>query len=223
MRKLFVCLANSRKYSGRCIAGIELCYRSDGRLHIVENAQHQPQWIRPISQSDFGELASHWVRHIKLGDLVELEVTEGGCLQNSYQSENVYFEKDSLKVVEKLQLTYERLEKLAIRLPTPLFGCRNRAIPIERTSGLYESLTFVKVQKPCLRWRDEIGQRPQERLNFIYNDSEYDLALTDIEFVEKYMADNDVLQKANETYLTVSLSMPYDRKLYKLAAGVFMI
>ena len=223
MRKLFVCLANSRKYSGRCIAGIELCYRSDGRLHIVENAQHQPQWIRPISQSDFGELASHWVRHIKLGDLVELEVTEGGCLQNSYQSENVYFEKDSLKVVEKLQLTGERLEKLAIRQPTPLFGCRNRAIPIERTSGLYESLTFVKVQKPCLRWRDEIGQRPQERLNFIYNDSEYDLALTDIEFVEKYMADNDVLQKANETYLTVSLSMPYDRKLYKLAAGVFMI
>ncbi len=163
------------------------------------------------------------MRHIKLGDLVEVEITEGGCLQNSYQSENVYFEKDSLRVVEKLQLTHERLEKLAIQLPTPLFGCRNRAISIERITGLYESLVFIKVQKPCLRWRDEIGHRPQERLSFIYNGSEYDLALTDIEFVEKYMSDNDILQKANETYLTVSLSMPYDNKLYKLAAGVFMI
>ena len=223
MKKLFVCLANSRKYSGRCIAGIELSYRADGLLQIVENERHQPRWIRPISQSDFGELAAHWVRHIKLGDLVEIEATEGGCLPNSYQSENIYFKKDTLRVVEKLQLTKERLEKLIIRLPTPLFGCRSRAIPIERTTGLYESLMFVKIQNPTLRWRDEVGARPQERLSFSYNNSEYDLALTDIEFVEKYMADNDILQKANVTYLTVSLSMPYDRKLYKLAAGVFMI
>ncbi len=223
MRKLFVCLANSRKYSGRCIAGVELRYGADGRLRIVENAQHQPQWIRPISQSDFGELAAHWVRHIRLGDLVEVEITEGGCHGNSYQSENVYFEKDSLKVVEKLPLTHERLEKLSLHESTPLFGCRRRAIPIDHIGGLYSSLTFVKVKNATIRWRDEIGARPQERLNFTYNDCNYDLALTDIEFVEKYMADNDILQKANQVYLTVSLSMPWDNRLYKLAAGVFMV
>lgn len=223
MRKLFVCLANSRKYSGRCIAGVELRYGADGRLRMVENAQHQPQWIRPISQSDFGELSAHWVRHIRLGDLVEVEITEGGCHSNSYQSENVYFEKDSIKVVEKLPLTHERLEKLSLHESTPLFGSRGLAIPIERIAGLYSSLTFVKIQNPAIHWRDEIGARPQERLNFTYNECEYNLALTDIEFVEKYMVDNDILQKANQVYLTVSLSMPYESKLYKLAAGVFMV
>ncbi len=224
MRKLFICLANSRKYSGRCIAGVELYHGTDGRLRMVENAEHQPKWIRPISQSDFGELAAHSVRHIRLGDLVEFDATEGGCHWNSYQSENVYFEKDSLKVVEKLPLTHERLEKLSMRLPTPLFGNRGRAIPIEKIDGLYQSLTFIKVQNPVIRFRDDIvGTRPQERLSFRYNNCDYDLALTDIEFVEKYLSDNDILKKANQVYLTVSLSMPYDKKLYKLAAGVFMI
>ena len=223
MRKLFVCLANSRKYSGRCIAGVELYYGSDGRLRMSENAEHQPKWIRPISQSDFGELPAHTVRHIRLGDLVAFEATEGGCHGNSYQTENVYFEKDTLNVVEKLPLTHERLEKLSVRLPTPLFGSRGLSIPIERIEGLYHSLTFVKVQNPSIHWRDEVGKRPQERLHFMYNDCPYDLALTDIEFVERYMEDNDILQKANQVYLTVSLSMPFDRRLYKLAAGVFMI
>lgn len=223
MRKLFVCLANSRKYSGRCIAGIELYYGADGRLRIVENEQHQPKWIRPISQSDFGELLPNCVRHIKLGDLVEVEVTEGGILYNSYQTENVCFENDSLRVVEKLPLTRERLQKLAVRLPTPLFGSHGRAISMDNINGLYSSLTFIKIDNPRVRVRDQIGARPQERLSFYYNRTEYDLALTDIEFVEKLMADEHILQKANEVYLTVSLSMPYDRKLYKLAAGVFII
>ena len=68
MRKLFICLANSRKYSGRCIAGVELYHGADGRLRMVETEQHHPQWIRPISQSEFGALNASDVRHIKLGD-----------------------------------------------------------------------------------------------------------------------------------------------------------
>jgi hypothetical protein len=224
MRKLFVCLANSRKYSGRCIAGIELYHGADGRLRMAENAQHQPKWIRPITQSEFGSLDVNDVRHIKLGDLIEVEITEGGILHNSYQTENVCFENDSLRVVEKLPLTRERLQRMAVRLPTPLFGSRGRAISMDNVNGLYSSLTFIKVEKPCFRWRDEVStRRPQERLSFVYNNWEYDLSLTDIEFIEKHMADEHILQKANEVYLTVSLSMPYDRKLYKLAAGVFMI
>ena len=223
MRKLFVCLANSRKLSGRCIAGIELYHGADGRLRMVENEQHQPKWIRPITQTEFGSLDANDVRHIKLGDLIEVEITEGAHHYNSYQTENVCFENDSLRVVEKLPLTRERLQKMAVRLPTPLFGSRGRAISMDNINGLYSSLTFIKVDNPSVRVRDEIGARPQERLHFYYNQTEYDLSLTDIEFVEKLMADEHILQKANEVYLTVSLSMPYSGKLYKLAAGVFMI
>lgn len=47
--------------------------------------------------------------------------------------------------------------------------------------------------------------------------------MTDIEFFEKYLSDNHVLEKAKEVYLTVSLSQPYEGKIYKLAAGVFCV
>ena len=224
MRKLFICLANSRKYSGRCIAGVELYHGADGRLRMVENEQHQPQWIRPISQSEFGALDASNVRHIKLGDLVEVEITEGVQHFNSYQTENVCFDENSLRVVEKILLSRERLQKLSIKQPMPLFGTRGCTLPMVGTNGLYASLTFIKVEKPHFHWRDGLANyRPQERLGFVYNNCNYDLALTDIEFIEKYQANNAILEEANEVYLTVSLSMPYENKLYKLAAGVFTV
>ena len=220
MRKLFVCLANSRKYSGRCIAGIELCRRPDGRLQIKETASLTPQWIRPISEGEFGELSSDWVRHIRLGDLIEVETTEKPS-NHVYQCENVHFDAQSLKVVEHLELTNDRLHRLSTKENCFLFGNRGCSISVENINSVHGSLQFIHVNDAALRWRDEPKARPQERINFQYNNVEYDLPLTDIEFVEKYMNDNCILEKANEVFLTVSLSLPKDGKLYKLAAGVF--
>jgi hypothetical protein len=222
MRKLFVCLANSRKYSGRCIAGIELATGSDGQLHIVRNQENNPKWIRPISQNEFGELYNEWVRHIRLGDLVEVElstVQEGYPPQ--YQSENLPFQPDSIVVKEHLNLHYERLSKLIINDKTPLFGCKRSALPTESAISLGRSLQLIRVENADIHWRDELGKRPQERLRFTYNNTIYDLPMTDIEFLEKYLLDNDILKKANEVFLTVSLGLPFGGKMYKLAAGVF--
>jgi hypothetical protein len=221
MRKLFVCLANSRKYSGRCIAGVELCRRPDGFLKMVETPEHHPSWIRPVSQSEFGELSSDWVRHIRLGDLIEVEV-ENKPLTHGYQCENVYFDAKSLQIVEHLDLTHDRLSRLSVRDNKFLFGSRGGSVSTESIDNVENSLQFIKVENATLRWRDEIGMRPQERLVFLYNDYEYDLPLTDIEFVEKYLKDNTILEKAKEVFLTVSLSLPHDGRLYKLAAGVFL-
>jgi hypothetical protein len=221
MRKLFVCLANSRKYSGRCIAGIELCRRPDGFLKIVETPEHHPLWIRPVSQSEFGELSSEWVRHIRLGDLIEVEI-ENKPITHGYQCENVYFDSKSLQIVEHLDLTYDRLKRLSIQHNSFLFGSRGGSVSIENVDKVESSLQFIKVEKATLRWREERGMRPQERLVFLYNDYEYDLPLTDLEFVEKYLKDDTILEKANNVFLTVSLSLPHDGRLYKLAAGVFL-
>ncbi len=46
--KRIVCLANSRKYSGRCIAGKELL--ADGR---------PGRWIRPVSARENEEVSEH--------------------------------------------------------------------------------------------------------------------------------------------------------------------
>jgi hypothetical protein len=221
MRKLFVCLANSRKYSGRCIAGVELFRRPDGFLKLVETPEHHPLWIRPISQSEFGELSSDCVRHIRLGDLIEVEV-ENKPISHGYQCENVHFDSNSLKIIEHLDLTHDRLNRLCIQDKRPLYGNYNNAIANDKIEDVSCSLQFIKVQYPTLHWRDEKGQRPQERLHFRYNDNAYNLPLTDIEFVEKYLKDDTILEKAQDVFLTVSLSLPHDGKLYKLAAGVFL-
>lgn len=221
MRKLFVCLANSRKYSGRCIAGVELCRHPDGFLRMVETPEHHPLWIRPVSQTEFGELSADWVRHIRLGDLIEVDV-ENKPITYGYQCENVYFDSKSLQFVEHLDMTYDRLSRLSIRNSKLLFGSLGGSVPTESIENVENSLQFIKVERATLRWRDERGMRPQERLVFRYNDIEYDLPLTDIEFVEKYLKDNDILEKSKDVFLTVSLSLPHDGKLYKLAAGVFL-
>jgi hypothetical protein len=223
MKKLFVCLANSRKYSGRCIAGIELVEGSDGHLHIVRNPENNPKWIRPVSQNEFGELYNDWVRHIRLGDLIEIDMaTSINLYGHQFQSENIPFQPDSMAVKAHLTLNPERLSKIAINDKTPLFGCRRTAIPTERAVSLGRSLQCIRVQNAQLHWRDELGRRPQERLRFSYNDTEYDLPMTDIEFLEKYLLDEKILEKANDVYLTVSLGLPFGGKMYKLAAGIFV-
>jgi hypothetical protein len=222
MRKLFVCLANSRKYSGRCIAGIELYYGTDNRLRIMRNAENNPQWIRPMSENEYGELNNDWVRHIRLGDLIEMETADNHRFQY-YQTENVPLKPKSINVVAHLELHRERLNMLIINEKTPLFGCYRAAINLEKINTVERSLQFIKVSNVHLYWREDYGKRPQERLKFTYNDAEYDLPLTDIEFVEKYLHNNRVLENAKEVFLTVSLSLPFEGKLYKLASGLFWL
>jgi hypothetical protein len=153
MRKLFVCLANSRKYSGRCIAGVELCRHPNGFLKMVETPEHHPLWIRPVSQSEFGELSSDCVRHIRLGDLIEVEV-ENKPITHGYQCENVYFDSNSLQIVEHLDLTHDRLSRLSVRNNKFLFGSRGGSVPTESIEKLSMLLYVGVMNEVCVRKND---------------------------------------------------------------------
>lgn len=221
MKKQFICLANSYKHSGRCIAGIELSKGADGLLRIVRNAEHNPRWIQPISQSDFGELNSRWVQHIRLGDLVEIEITEGGISSACFHQEKVAFNPKSINVVDKLELYQSRLTRLAIFDRLPLFNSKKAYIEVEDFQNLKSLFQFIKIYSPQLYWFEERGKSPQEYLSFNYNDCQYDLPLTDIEFVEKYLQNNTILEKAKEIYICVSIGLPVAGKMHKIVAGIF--
>jgi hypothetical protein len=64
-RRTIVCLANSRKYSGRCIAGLEL------------NGSQPGAWIRPVSSAPKGELQFEHLYHDggepQVLDVIEIE------------------------------------------------------------------------------------------------------------------------------------------------------
>lgn len=128
MRTLFVCLANSKKYRGRCIAGIELIREIDGTFSPVKE-HGKTKWLRPVSNAEHGEVDTNIVKHIKLHDLIEMDILE--YCPKGYQSENVLFDPNSLKVVGNLSPNPSILDKLTDN-PDTLLGNKGKAVPEEK-------------------------------------------------------------------------------------------
>src|SRR5689334_3056499 len=106
----FVCLANSHKEGGRCLAGIEL---DSGGNHFFENGRRK--WIRPIcTHTPHGEIPTSLVSGLKLLDIVEIEVT--GRPEKTYQSENVFFNETHIKSVGTF--SKDKLNNLCENVPT---------------------------------------------------------------------------------------------------------
>jgi hypothetical protein len=218
MKKIFVCLANSKKYGERCIAGIELNRDEKGSLYLVKE-NGKPKWIRPVSNAEHGEVASHLISHIKLNDIVEIDITES-C-PRGYQSENVLFDPNSISVKSQISLNNQNLDKLAVQLPN-LFGNRGKAIPEDKIIEVSNSLIMIKVVSPTIYVRTEY-EKNQLRIKFSYSQNEYDLPITDLNFSEKYTLDETVLNTSSHIYLTISLGVLYEGWYYKLVAGIIYI
>jgi hypothetical protein len=74
MKTLFICLANSKKIGERCIAGIEVKKIDD--IYQVVKTQGKPNWLRPISQSQHGEINKALVSEVSLMDIIEIDIEE---------------------------------------------------------------------------------------------------------------------------------------------------
>jgi hypothetical protein len=217
MRKLFVCLANSRKYSGRCVAGIELACAAGGYRVARDQAGH-PRWIRPVSGEEHGQVTPLLVDQIALLDLVELDVTQ--TLTQGYQSENCLFDLSSVKVVESLVYTPQFIDSFIPRNLYTLFGNRGKAIPADKIDAIDRSLVFIKPDTCEVRTEVTAKGKEQIRGHFLFAGHWYDLPITDIEFIAAYSDNRALLDDYSHLYLTVSLGLAYEGWHYKLIAGV---
>src|ERR1039458_10354000 len=87
----FICLANSYKEGGRCVAGTEL--DADNKPVMLNGAA---KWIRPVcNNTPHGEIPGKLVESFQLLDIIELEVTAGQ--PQGYQSENFFFNEKTIK------------------------------------------------------------------------------------------------------------------------------
>lgn len=211
----FVCLANSFKEGGRCLAGIELDANNNPR---IENGNQK--WIRPICNTPHGEVHTHLVSHINILDIIELEVTNYPEEKN-YQSENANFRENSIRVVG--QFNRNRLDSLCDNRNL-VFNNRGKAVSEEAIGKLTYSLMFIKTNQfeVVEKTYDDNPDRPQIRLIFSYNGNQYDLPVTDPVFLHHYQTNPDFLEECNELFLCLSIGVIWNAWYYKLVAGIIL-
>ena len=88
MEVTFICLANSRKLSGRCVAGI----RTDGQ-----------GWVRPVSKKPYGTLSSddyrlEGTREAGLLDVITVDFA--GLRPEPHQQENMVLGRERWSMLD---------------------------------------------------------------------------------------------------------------------------
>ena len=216
MKTTFICLAHSKKYGERCIAGIELEKNGSNQWRAIRNKEGLPKWIRPISSSENGQVEAKLVKDVHIFDVVEIDLIQR--MPNGYQSENILFNTSSLQIIESITPKKRTLETLIAKNNECLFSNRGRAIPAEKIHDLHTSLCLIAIQNPVCTFSPN-GYK--FKLKFDYNGVNYDLPITDYKFLKSRVKKEDepvVLQ--NKIYVCVSVGIEHKEWHYKLVAGV---
>lgn len=212
MLKHIVCLANSYKNGGRCIAGIEI-QKKDGRITIVKNIDGSPKWIRPIVGNGDDGVPESMVKQFSVLDILEIEITQQ--IPTGMHSENVIF--TSIAKIGGIRCNKKNLSLLCDTTHPLIFGNRGKAVASEVFNKGGYSLMFIKPDNPVIQTQhDEYGHE-KYRIQFTYRNNRYDLPLTDAKYMHMLQNHN---VKGGDLYFTLSLGVKYEDFHYKLIAGV---
>jgi hypothetical protein len=209
-----VCLANSFKEGGRCLAGIELDNQNNP---VIVNGR--PRWIRPICNTLHGEVPNHIAEPFQILDIIDLKIT--GHHPQGFQAENVRFNENNIRHVGRFNRNL--LANLCDNRNL-IFGNRGKAVPQEKIDNLYHSLLLISVTEfeTIQKIYEDSPDRPKTRLVFDYNGNRYDFPVTDPVFLNRYHRNPDILEDVDQLYLSLSLGLEHEEWYYKLVAGIII-
>lgn len=217
--KRIVCLANSRRnsrrLSGRCIAGREW---NDGQAG---------QWVRPVSARETQEVSEDERQYedgsdprvLDIIDLPLLDRQPEGC-----QTENWRLDPESCwrKVGQlspsDLPALVEAVAPLWIDGHSTIRG-ENDKIPMAAVVSVADSLRLVRVGRLKLSVFTYYRRRRAQG-RFSHAGGEYALWVTDPKFERRYRAKPDGDYEIGECCLTISLGEPYQGACHKLIAAI---
>jgi len=218
--KRMVCLANSRKYGGRCIAGKELIAGRPGK------------WIRPISDRECGEVAECERQYEDGTEPCVLDIVDVPLLRpqpHSYQQENWlidpnwYWVKAGCASWTSLQRLVDPVSPLWMDGYSSFTGSNDK-IPLERADELRDSLRLISTKSLTLAVfaPGQAFGNPKRRVQarFRYAAREYRLWVTDPVYEGTYLERPDGEYPLGECFLTVSLGEPFEGYCYKLVAAI---
>lgn len=218
--KRLVCLANSRKLSGRCVAGKELIQGVVGG------------WLRPVSDRPKEEVSKDERQYEdgsdpRVLDLIDIPLREPR--PKSYQSENwlldpqFYWQRVG-------RITWDDLGPLADDPPSLWLngfstgvGLNDR-VTLASAEQLAGSLYLLHIRTLELRVfapGAAFGNAKRRvQAVFAHRGTSYWLWVTDPLVVDKYLALRDGSYPIGECFATISLGEPYEGYCYKLVAGL---
>jgi hypothetical protein len=218
-----ICLANSRKHSGRCVAGL----RTDGQ-----------GWIRPVGPSDNGTLFP-W--HYTLADGTEphlldiLRIELDSHQPKSHQPEDWRIaEKTAWQLLFRPAPVFCRLllRSAVVRGPD-LLGNQSDRIPFGAFATTPAGASLALILPKDLLWdvRNKDGGKRQVRARFRLGAAPYNLAVTDPHWEKRldtlrpgiHPATAASLEPDDTILLTISLGEPFSGECYKLAAAVIVL
>lgn len=215
MKKTIICLANSKKHNGRCLAGIEVKAKHENYI-LVKNNSNMPKWVRPVSSLGSGQLSLGETQNIKILDVLEID-----CLNecpSGAHCENTYY-TGLVKKEIPLGRTSENLNALCDSAHDLIFENRGKAVTVEDfNSGCY-SLMLIKPENPYFCY----GYNESLRVRFSYKNNPYNLPVTDPVFLDKINCGNIDKYNHRDYYFSLSLGTEYLNEHWKLVAGVIEV
>ncbi len=214
--KRLVCLANSRKYLGRCIAGKEVGPGFVGG------------WVRPVSERSTTELAREEGRYADGKDPKILDVMDVGLVEpapRAYQTENHLIDKArGYRFVgewpwRRMRELIDRPETLWTNGSSARYGVNDR-VKAEEAEKFTTSLALIEPENLTMRVFSE-GGKPRVRARFRYAGVEHVFSVTDPFTEWAWLPKPDGEYAMPEALLCVSLGEPFtDGYCYKLVATV---
>lgn len=234
MKVRFICLANSRKHGGRCVAGI----RTDGS-----------GWIRPVSPKLDGSLtprdyALNTGREAGLLDVIEATVST--ARPEPHQPENWTinntkwgFIRTKWRFIETLNPSQASRELSAFLVSGPqLLGNLDDRVSYEFLKSNPASTSLALIEPSTISWliTDSFRGSRQTRARFQLGGQNYNLVITDPTWRARLsMLDQGVhpreaagINRQDRVLFTISLAEPFDQNVpsgdcFKLVAGVMVL
>ncbi len=218
--KRIVCLANSRKSAGRCIAGKE--FPAPGT------------WLRPVSTRPTAELSNEERAYSNgafpsLLDVIDIPLLAPKL--HTFQPENI--EIDSARQWEKAGTLPFRSLAPFLDPPAPLwltgyssgYGSNDR-VPLEQAPACSGSLRLIQPEQLVVRVKTEGKEidEPKRRVRaaFRHCGDFYHLVVTDPDTEAILFAKPDAEYRFQGAFLTISLGEPFANWCYKLAAALLL-
>ena len=220
-RKQIVCLANSRKLFGRCIAGREW-----------SEERGPGNWIRPVSERD-GQEVSEYERQYEDGsdprvlDILHVPIIEPRpiCRQpeNWLLDPQSYWRKVGTYSQFDLSALVDPIEPLWTNGWSTYEG-KNDKIPMDAMPRVSDSLRLIHIERLILHVfspGEAFGNAKRRvQAKFSHAGIDYTLWVTDPIYEEEYLAKLNGFYEIQDCYLTISLGEPYQDACYKLVAAI---